>query len=151
LADKPQNFDNHTRFVPAFHGFVFGILAINLLFQLARLAKVLMHGTNYLPHFIMETLVAFALLGLFFYARIFALTAQDRVIRLEMRLRLREILPADLQPRILELTPRQLIGLRFASDAEMPELVREVLAGKLTDTKAIKQRVKDWQADHLRV
>jgi hypothetical protein len=77
------------------------------------------------------------------------LTVQDRVIRLEMRLRLHETLP-DLRNRVYELTPRRLVALRFANDAEMPELVREVLAGRLVQSKAIKSRVKDWQGDYLR-
>jgi len=79
-----------------------------------------------------------------------ALTVQDRLIRLEMRLRLRQLLPPDLQPRINDLTHRQLVAMRFASDAELAELVREVLAGKLTTPKDIKLRVKNWQADWLR-
>jgi uncharacterized protein DUF6526 len=96
-------------------------------------------------------LFAVGLLMLAFQSRVQPLTVQDRVIRLEMRLRLREILPPDLAARIYELTPRQLIAMRFASDAELPELTREVLAGNLPTTKAIKMRVKNWQADGLRV
>jgi len=83
--------------------------------------------------------------------RIFALTAQDRLIRLEMRLRLKEILPNDLRGRILELTPDQLIGLRFASDAEMPDLVREVLTNGIQEREVIKRKIRDWQGDYLRV
>ena len=75
---------------------------------------------------------------------------QDRVIRLEMRLRLKEVLSGDLRGRILELTPSQLIGLRFASDAELPDLVREVLANGIQDREVIKRKIRDWQADHLR-
>jgi hypothetical protein len=67
-----------------------------------------------------------------------------------MRLRLREILPADLRARIPELTPSQLIALRFAGDSEMPELVRDVLANGIEDRDAIKRKIRDWQADHLR-
>jgi hypothetical protein len=94
--------------------------------------------------------MAMALIVLFFYVRIFVLTVQDRVIRLEMRLRLAELLPAELRPRILEFTVGQLIALRFASDAELPALARKVLDDKLDDRKAIKQMVKDWQADYQR-
>jgi len=75
---------------------------------------------------------------------------QDRVIRLEMRLRMREILPADLHPRIAEFTPGQLVALRFAGDRELPVLARRVLDERLQDRKAIKQMITDWQADHLR-
>jgi hypothetical protein len=75
---------------------------------------------------------------------------QDRVIRLEMRLRLAGVLPADLQARIPEFTVDQLVSLRFASDAELPGLARKVLDDKIADRKAIKQLIKEWQADYLR-
>jgi hypothetical protein len=94
--------------------------------------------------------VGAALLTLGLLARTMALAVQDRVIRLEMRLRLKDVLPWDLHGRIHDLSPQQLIALRFASDDEMPALVREVLAGTLTSQKAIKQGVKNWQGDYLR-
>jgi hypothetical protein len=99
---------------------------------------------------IMNVLVAAALLILVIYARLFALTVQDRVIRLEMRLRMERVLPPDLRARIPEFTVPQLISLRFASDMELPLLARQVLDEKLNDRKAIKRRVKEWQADFLR-
>ena len=86
-----------------------------------------------------------------FLSRIQALAAQDRVIRLEMRLRLRGLLPADMHASIDGLTTRQLVALRFAGDAEMAEIVRDVLAGKLATQKDIKLRVKNWQGDWQRV
>jgi hypothetical protein len=94
--------------------------------------------------------VALALLTLAFLARIMALRVQDRVIRLEMRSRLKDVLPSDQYGHITQLTPRQLVALRFASDDEMPRLVGEVLAGNLVEPKAIKQSVKNWQPDYLR-
>jgi hypothetical protein len=94
--------------------------------------------------------VAAALLTLGFFARTMALTVQDRVIRLEMRHRLMDVLPSDLKSRVNELTHRQLVALRFAGDDEMPALVREILAGSLATQKAIKERVKNWQPDYLR-
>jgi hypothetical protein len=75
---------------------------------------------------------------------------QDRVIRLEMRLRLRGILPPEMHGTIDALTHRQLVALRFASDAEMADLVRDVAAGKLATSKDIKMRIKSWQSDWLR-
>ena len=92
--------------------------------------------------------IAFLLAAL--YARMFALTVQDRVIRLEMQLRLQKLLPADLQQRIPEFAVAQLIALRFASDRELPDLARKVLDEKLRDRKAIKKLVKEWQPDLLR-
>jgi hypothetical protein len=78
------------------------------------------------------------------------LTVQDRVIRLEMRLRLAQILPDALRREGAMLTVPQLVALRFAGDAELPDLVREVAAGKLSTPKEIKQRVRDWQPDFQR-
>jgi hypothetical protein len=75
---------------------------------------------------------------------------QDRIIRLEMRLRLAEILPPDLRGRIPEFTVAQLVSMRFACDAELPALARKVLDDKMSDRKAIKQLVKDWQGDYVR-
>jgi hypothetical protein len=83
-------------------------------------------------------------------SRTMVLTLQNRIIRLEMRLRLQEVLPADLAARAKGLTLGQVIALRFASDAELPGLVERVLKGELTSKKEIKQAVKEWQADHLR-
>jgi hypothetical protein len=141
---KVQTFENHTRFVPGFHAFVFPVLAINFVWSLVQLRN----GIGFASA--LSVLLAAALVMLFFYARIFALTVQDRVIRLEMRLRLVGLLPPDLQPRIGEFTVAQLVSLRFASDEELPELARQVLQENLSDRKVIKRRIKKWQADFLR-
>ena len=142
---KPQNFQNHVRVVPPYHMFVFGVFLINLGTSIYRLVKF-----GYSWDALVNFLLGVALVVLFFYARIFVLTVQNRVIRLEMRLRLAELLPADLRPRIPEFTVDQLVSLRFACDAELPALARKVLNEKLSDRKVIKQLVKDWQADYLR-
>lgn len=92
--------------------------------------------------------LAFALGAL--YARLFALAVQDRVIRLEMRLRLQELLPAELRTRVPEFTVGQLIALRFAGDEELPALAQKLLDQKLTDRKAIKKMVQKWEPDYLR-
>jgi hypothetical protein len=143
-SQKPQNFQNHTRVVPLYHMFVFGVFLINLGTSIYRLVKFGSWAS------VVNFLVALALIVLFFYVRVFVLSVQDRVIRLEMRLRLAELLPADLCPRIPEFSVGQLIALRFACDAELPALARKVLDEKLSDSKAIKRLVKDWQADYLR-
>lgn len=142
---KPQNLQNHVRVVPPFHMFALPVLMLNAGWSIYHLVKV---GISF--ESILGVLVAFALLTALTYARLFALTVQDRVIRLEMRLRLAEILPVDLRPRIPEFTVGQLVSLRFASDAELPALARKVLDEKLSNRKAIKQLVKDWQGDYLR-
>jgi hypothetical protein len=141
---QPQSFKNHARVVPAFHVGVFFPFVANLLWTGYRLTQ----GVN--TDTVMAFIMAIAFLLLFFTVRVMVTTVQDRVIRLEMRLRLRGLLPADLQSQVDRLTHKQLVALRFASDAELSELVREVVAGKLTTPKDIKMRVKDWQADYLR-
>ena len=98
----------------------------------------------------MDVLVGAALIALFVVLRNSALTVQDRLIRLEMRLRLAGLLPADLLPRIPEFSVAQLVSLRFACDEELPALARRVLEEKLEDRKAIKKLVTNWQADYLR-
>lgn len=143
--EKPQNLQNHTRVVAPFHMFVLPVLLLNAGSTIYHLIR---GGISF--DSILAVLVAFALLTLAIFARVFALTVQDRVIRLEMRLRLAEVLPVDLRPRIPEFTVAQLVSMRFASDAELPALARKVLDEKLDNRKAIKQLVKNWQGDYLR-
>jgi hypothetical protein len=144
MADRVQTYKKHARLLPPFHFFVLPVLFVNFLNSLRHLVQA--------PtlHYGFEVIVAAALVTLAFMSRVQALTVQDRVIRLEMRHRLRGILPPDLQQKIDQLTHRQMVALRFASDAEMPDLVRDVCAGKLATSKDIKVRIKDWQADWLR-
>lgn len=144
-----QSYANHRKFVPGFHVVTFGILAVNLLWSLYRLFRPWDPDLP-LPDRVMQVLLAFGLLGLAWYARIFPLTVQDRVIRNEMHARLASILPPDLQPRIGELRRGQLIALRFAGDEELPELTRQVLDGKLRKGDEIKRAIRSWRADHLR-
>ena len=137
MARETQNLKNHARLMPLHHYFVVPVLLINLI-----AAGV---GMSRAPSLVTGWGVVFALglLMLSFAARIQANTVQDRVIRLEMRMRLAELLPPDLKGRIRDLTPRQLVALRFAGDAEMAALVRDVLVGKLTSGKAIKESIRD--------
>jgi Family of unknown function (DUF6526) len=145
MAERAQSFKTHTRFLPAFHFFVLPVLLINQLSAIRGFWLLPTLGTAF------HVILAAALLILAFLSRTQALTVQDRVIRLEMRLRLRQLLAPDLQARINGLSSRQLVALRFASDAELPELVGEVLDGRITTSKEIKMRVRNWQADWLRV
>jgi hypothetical protein len=139
-----QNFANHSKVFPPFHFFVVPILLVNLGVQLYRLK----FGITFASVF--GILLALALILGFLSARMFALSVQDRVIRLEERLRYQRLLPADLQPRIDEFTVAQLVSLRFASDVELPTLARKVLNEKMQERKAIKQLVKNWKPDYLR-
>ena len=142
---ESQSFTNHARLVPGFHYGVIGALSLNFLWSMVRLFRV--PGLDA----VVGVITAVGLLGLIFYARMFPLRAQDRIIRLEMSLRLASLLPADLRARAASLRPGQLVALRFASDAELPGLVRQVLDENLTDRREIKRRVREWQADHFRV
>jgi hypothetical protein len=140
-----QNFANHTKLVPAFHFFVLPVLLFNVAWTVRLWMKA-----GFSVHGFIALVVAVALLVGFLCARIFALAVQDRVIRLEERLRYQRLLPADLQPRIGEFSVAQLVSLRFASDAELPALARKVLDEKIQQRKAIKQLIKTWKPDYLR-
>jgi hypothetical protein len=143
-TEKVQNFQNHARLFPPFHFFVAPVLLINAIYRIV----LLKNGIDFAS--IMAVLVGLALFLLAFCARFFANTVQDRVIRLEMQIRLARLLPAELRPRIEEFTVGQLVGLRFASDDELPTLARQVLDEKLADRKVIKSRIKNWRPDYLR-
>lgn len=142
---KEQTLSNHNRVVPAFHFVALPILLLNLGDQIYRLIHL---GVSF--DAIVALLLSIALILVALYARMFALTVQDRVIRLEMRLRLEGVLPPDLRPSIPKFSVDQLVALRFASDAELPNLCRRVLEEKLTKRAAIKQLIKTWKADYLR-
>ena len=141
----PQNFANHRRIIPLYHFVIFGIFVINAIWSIVQLVRFPSWPT------LLACAVALALVGLFLFARIFALAVQDRVIRLEMKLRLAKVLPPDLQGRIPELDRDQLIALRFAGDQELPDLVREVLTNDMHNRDDIKRRIKKWEADFWRV
>jgi Family of unknown function (DUF6526) len=142
---KPQNLQNHVRLVPPFHMFVLPVFLLNIGWTIYHIVKT---GISF--ESVLGVLMAFALITFALFARLFALSVQDRVIRLEMRLRLAEVLPVDLRPRIPEFTVAQLVSMRFASDAELPALARKVLDEKMSDRKAIKQLIKNWQGDYVR-
>ena len=144
MSQTAQTYATHRKIVPLFHIALFSLLIINLVVATVQLLRFpcLDRGV--------DLMLAVAFLLMFLYIRVFPLRVQDRVIRLEMHQRLERILPAELRARIPELKIGQLIGLRFASDGELPELVREVLERGIADRDAIKQMVKEWQADHLR-
>jgi hypothetical protein len=146
LGEKmPQTYANHARFVPLFHFVVFGLLVVNALYRLYVVVRWFGLGT------VIDALLGIALVLFAWSVRTFDARLQDRIIRLEMRLRLARLLPAELQPRIAELSPGQLIALRFAPDAEVPALVAEVLGGRLTKGSEIKQRIQTWEPDYFRV
>jgi hypothetical protein len=145
MADTAQNYKNHARWLPPFHFFVLPVFLANVIYSVRLAFGDPSLGMGF------GVLVALALFMTAHLARIQALKAQDRVIRLEMRLRLREVLPAELHGRINDLAPEHLIGLRFAGDGELADLMRQTLDGTLATQKSIKEAIKDWQADDHRV
>jgi hypothetical protein len=152
MAEKvPQTFANHARLDPAFHLFALPVFALGVVLALVHFFAHITHG-DFRDHFhaFLLILLALALLVLALKERIYSLKVQDRVIRLEERLRLTTLLPEPLRGRIPELTEDQLIGLRFASDAEIPKLVERALKEKLS-RKDIKKAIQNWRADYWRI
>lgn len=150
MATYPvQNFENHTNFpttfvvasLVIFFGVVMNIVG---LVMVTSTAGVCLIGTG-------SAVIGVGLIYALVVVRGYSTKLQDRIIRTEMRLRLAKVLPADMQDVIPNLTVKQLIALRFASDAEMADLVRKVVAEKIETSRPIKKMVKDWQGDYFRV
>jgi Family of unknown function (DUF6526) len=139
-----QSYANHRRWFPLFHFVLQPVLFVNLLLAVRAYLREpgMMQGW--------AVVMALALIVLAACARLMALKVQNRVIRLEQWVRLSAVLPPELRARIPELRLRHLIGLRFASDAELPALVLRCLAGELTTADQVKREVRNWQPDHLR-
>jgi hypothetical protein len=152
MAEKvTQNYANHARFDPLFHFFLLPVFGLGVLLALvhffAHLAESDFRDDF---HAFLLIVLAVALLVAVFKIRLYALKVQDRVIRLEERLRMTQLLSEPLRSRIPELTVGQLCGLRFASDAEVPKLVERALNEKLS-RKDIKQAIQNWRPDDWRV
>jgi hypothetical protein len=142
-----QNYKNHARFDPPMHFFVFPALFINLGVAI-YIAIHFRHQYPWLGHW--SIVFALALVILAFKCRTNDLKLQDRIIRLEERLRLASLLPPSESAYIYQLSIPQIVALRFASDAELPALVHKTLTRNL-EPKAIKQAITQWRADHHRV
>jgi hypothetical protein len=140
----PQSLKNHGRLDPGFHIVSFLILVISLIVAIVNLV---LH-----PHFFSAWIVVVCVVVFipFLKVRTYALKVQDRVIRLEERLRLQALAPADWQSQIARLSEDQLIALRFAPDEELVDLARQAVAENLS-RKQIKERIKTWRPDHWRV
>jgi len=145
MSGPVQSFEKHAKMVPEYHYWGGGFLVIPTLYFL-YLTVTSFSVTN-----LMTLVFALGVILIGFFARVFPLGVQDRVIRLEERLRMERLLPDELRSRIEELTTDQLVGLRFASDEELADLVRRVLDRELTDRRSIKAAVKRWRADHQRI
>jgi DNA-binding LytR/AlgR family response regulator len=145
MAAGTQDYKSHRQFVPLFHFFVVPILLINLGVEISRL----IHNQD--GDQIWAVIVAMALAGLAFATRGMAVKALDRIIRLEERLRLSSLLPAEQRDKVNDLTPSQLVALRFASDEEAPDLAQRTMTGEFKTQNDIKKAIRNWRADLHRV
>ena len=144
---EPQNYKNHTRVDTVWHYIILPILFINIGFSIFATIR---HWPVHSHIFGWWIVISIMLLLAVVRARQHSLIAQDRIIRLEERLRFAALLPPDLLARSQSLTPRQYIGLRFASDQELPALVKRTLDENLS-SKQIKEAIVTWRPDYLRV
>jgi len=145
---EEQTYKNHTRWYPLFHFVVVPLLILNLLDHLVRIFTNT--GQERVDQ-IFWTIMSVTLILLALSARLMALKAQDRVIRLEERLRCAQLLSPETALKANGLTASQLIALRFASDEEFGSLVERTLSGEFADTKEIKQAIQTWRPDLHRV
>ena len=145
MSDRPQSYESHAILVTGYHK----ILTPLMLFLL--ITSIVWAVRDFSFQAVVWIVLILALVMTAYYARVFALGVQDRVIRLEERLRMERVLPDDLKARIGEISTPHLIGLRFAPDEELEGLVREVLDGKHPDRKSVKAAIKNWRPDHQRV
>jgi hypothetical protein len=144
MADAPQDFAHHTRWDPLFHFFIIPVFAISVIMTIVHLVRS--PGL----HSVWVVVAMIALLLAIFKIRLYSLKVQDRVIRLEERLRLATLIDPSLRSRIGEITESQLVALRFASDAELPALAARALNEKLRNAD-IKKAIVHWRPDHFRV
>ncbi len=152
MSDQPvQNYENHVRNDKV----VFTVLGTYLLVIILAVVGIFTNDVGILTR---DVIIALAVVvagagGILsaMMTRGYSTKLQDRIIRLEMRLRMREVLPDELAADVMDFTLSQLVGLRFASDDELPELARKVLDEKITKAGDIKKMVRDWQPDHHRV
>lgn len=148
---RPQTYANHTRFDPAFHFFLLPVFGLGVILTLVHFfAHLRESDLRDNIHSFFLIVLAVALLTLVLKVRLYAVRVQDRVIRLEERLRLTQLSPEPLRARIPELTEDQLVGLRFASDGEVAKLAERALNEKMT-RKQIKQAIQTWRPDYWRV
>jgi hypothetical protein len=145
MATTPQTFANHTRWQPPIHYFVLPVMLINVIWSVVLFVKAPGATSGW------WIIVSLALLTLVPFVRVNPLKAQDRIIRLEERLRYQQVLSPALLARTSALNPGQIIALRFAGDDELEELVGAVLAGKFAKNSDIKRAIKHWRADTFRV
>jgi uncharacterized membrane protein YciS (DUF1049 family) len=140
-----QSAANHAKMVPMYHYVTFACVFVPTVYFIVQAVRDFSTGA------LMSAVFGVGVVLATFFARVFPLGVQDRVIRLEERLRLERLLPDEMRGRIGEVSTEHLIGLRFASDEELTDLVRRVLDGEFSDRKSVKGAVRSWRADHQRI
>ena len=141
---KPQNYENHAKFIPVFHYIALPLLLVNFFGALFRVTQEISFYT------LNDVGLAISLIVVAVFTRLFALKAQDRVIRLEEQIRMQTFLPDALKVHVGRLTMGQIVALRFASDEELADLTQEAL-DQNTSPNTLKQAVKNWRPDYDRV
>lgn len=145
MPSQPQSYANHAQYTPLYHFFASPLALVFLVWSLTRFFANPGYDTGY---FLVGGL---ALFGVTAIARLSPLRVQDRLIRLEEQLRYRRVLTAEVAAKAeAAFAPRHYVALRFASDAELPALVQQVLANPSITGKAIKQQITSWRADYFR-
>lgn len=139
-----QNYASHRRMNPLFHYMAFPLVAIFFIYSAVQFAR------NPGVAGAMQTLFALGVVLLAFAARTMVLTVQNRLIRLEMEIRMARLLSPELAVTAAALPLGMLIALRFASDGELEELTRQALAGQFARSNDVKKAIREWRGDHLR-
>lgn len=144
MTETTQSYANHRRVFPLYHLFALPVLLAHVIVTVVGAVRAPSAWTLWM------VVVALGLAAAAVANRASALIVQNRVIGLEMRLRLATVLPVELCQRIPELDIKQLVGLRYAGDAELPGLVERCLRGELATADAVKRAVRQWRPDYVR-
>jgi hypothetical protein len=145
MPENTQNYSNHVRRHIPYLFFLVPVITLNLAWMIKKFADAPSLDTG------VSLLLAAGLVVMISLVRTYALKVQDRVIRLEEQLRYQRLLPADLAARASALPTRFIIAMRFASDRELPDIAQQTVDGAFAKPDELKQAIKYWRADHLRV
>ena len=145
MSKATQSYADHSKFVTLYHFVLFPIVLLYVLWSLWQVIQ------DPGPETVVAFVMSLAIVVITLFARVFALQAQDRVIRLEETLRLHRLLPPEHSSRLDELRRRHFIAIRFAADDEVPGLVERILNGDLKTGKEVKQAIRTWRPDHHRL
>ena len=142
---ETQSASSHAKTVPMYHYVTFTCVLLPTVYFAVQAVRDFSVGA------VMMVVFGAGVISSTLFARLFPLGVQDRVIRLEERIRMERVLPAEMHGRLGEISTSHLIGLRFASDDELADLVKRVMDGDLADRKSVKQAIRSWRADDQRI